>query len=736
MIKDVPRFFIQWAVVLFAGLIALPAQAQEVSQTDSLKRLYDLTDPGSKARNSIAYEIAYQYGQISLNDSANAWLIRIEQDINRHQQPGNYFVASVYNLKSGTLYDMNRFDSSRIYTLKLEAVLNAANTSLSYEERSYVYNMLKIRYQLDGNYHKALYYATLVDEHSKGAAALDLLKNTLAIHEIYMHLDDKAHTLQYAKRAIEQAKHLDKKDDDWKSTAYIQVGQYYRITGNYPLALRLLDTALQLMPVNSLDLSNNYLTGNIYLEKATCLHELKDYPASITMLDSAQRYARITDAGLLYLAIAQLKATLYRKWSNADSCKKYVAQMLALAAQYPNAETDMEVYMEAARSYAFLNDYKSALAVQEKYLNLRDTLFNQKKQQDINLLTVEYETEKKEKQIAEQTLAINTKRLENLELEKSLRLNALRYEYEKKQKAARSEEEKKQLRYEAGLRQQQIEHEAAFRRQQIENESAMAKARLTNLALQKDKQIADQQTVLNQRRLLNMGFASLAVLLLIAGGFGYARYRTRRRNEMLLSGKNQRIETLMQELQHRVKNNMQMISSLLSLQSNAIADAGARDAVLQGQHRIEAMSLIHQKLYLEETLNGINMQEYLEELVQGLVKSYTGNATNVKLQTDIDPVFVPVDTAVPLGLITNELVTNALKYGLTAAAPALQVSLNNNNGLLHLAVQDNGMGIQPGNARTGNLGMKLITALAKQLDATVTIRSEGGTIAAIQQQRL
>jgi|GEM_PF-6400107 len=251
--------------------------------------------------------------------------------------------------------------------------------------------------------------------------------------------------------------------------------------------------------------------------------------------------------------------------------------------------------------------------------------------------------------------------------------------------------------------------------------------------VKRDNLIAAQKNLVTRQRFYVFSAIVLASLFALTILFLIQRYRSKQKTTHLLAGKNERIETLLQELQHRVKNNMQMISSLLNLQSRTLADSEARDVMQEGRHRIDAMSLIHQKLYMDDDISSINAKEYLEDLVLGLMKSFSAKGAPVDLKMKIDALTLPVDTAIPLGLITNELVTNALKYGLTAPQPVLQINLSQQNGKLRLEVNDNGKGIQQEKQRTNSLGMKLVAALAKQINSMLTITSEKGTSITLQQ---
>jgi len=185
-------------------------------------------------------------------------------------------------------------------------------------------------------------------------------------------------------------------------------------------------------------------------------------------------------------------------------------------------------------------------------------------------------------------------------------------------------------------------------------------------------------------------------------------------------------DTLLREIHHRVKNNLQVVSSLLRLQTRATDDEGAKGALNESQSRVESMSLIHQNLYQKENLTGIKMKDYLEKLTTNLFNTYRVDNDQISLQMEIEDLNLDVDTVVPLGLIINELVTNALKYAFPQGRRGeLKVKLNQENNLLKLSVSDNGIGMSDSKlaSSSDSFGYKLINSFKKKLKAELDINS-------------
>jgi len=190
-------------------------------------------------------------------------------------------------------------------------------------------------------------------------------------------------------------------------------------------------------------------------------------------------------------------------------------------------------------------------------------------------------------------------------------------------------------------------------------------------------------------------------------------------------------EVLLKEIHHRVKNNLQVISSLLNLQSRSLQDKQYLEIFKDSQDRIKAMALIHEKLYQAKDLARINFAGYIRDLAASLFRSYKGTSAAITLQIHIDDVLLSIDAAVPCGLIINELVSNALKHAFpTGHKGEIYIGLSSNTEQkLMLIVSDNGAGF-PKNLdfqNTESLGLQLVNTLAAQLRGRVELNSNGGT---------
>jgi two-component sensor histidine kinase len=194
-------------------------------------------------------------------------------------------------------------------------------------------------------------------------------------------------------------------------------------------------------------------------------------------------------------------------------------------------------------------------------------------------------------------------------------------------------------------------------------------------------------------------------------------------------------ELLLKEIHHRVKNNLQVVSSLLDLQSRDIDDEKTLSTFMEGQNRVKAMALIHQKLYQNENLAAIDFSDYAKQLIKELAILYPsakGVSTNVQAK---DNTQFDIDTAIPLGLILNELISNAYKYAFEGKESGeLNVSLKALEGGKHLlTVEDSGVGLPEGFefSKAKSLGLRLVRRLAKQLYGEVEYTHNQGVRFAI-----
>lgn len=242
-----------------------------------------------------------------------------------------------------------------------------------------------------------------------------------------------------------------------------------------------------------------------------------------------------------------------------------------------------------------------------------------------------------------------------------------------------------------------------------------------------------------QRSIIILGFS--AIILLIFGIMLFLISKKRRKNAELMNEKNTIInkslkekELLLKEIHHRVKNNFQIISSLIELQSKDIKDEKAIATINEGQNRVKAMALIHQKLYQNEDITTIDFSEYCMQLIKEINSTF-GTKTNIAIELNIPEIFFDIDTAIPLGLIISEIVTNSFKYAfISPQKHSLQISLKQTKSINILEIKDSGPGLPTGvnftNSKT--FGLKIVSRLAQQLLGSAKYNYENGSVFTIE----
>ncbi|MCS6795029.1 MAG: tetratricopeptide repeat protein [Raineya sp.] len=250
--------------------------------------------------------------------------------------------------------------------------------------------------------------------------------------------------------------------------------------------------------------------------------------------------------------------------------------------------------------------------------------------------------------------------------------------------------------------------------------------------LKSEKKVIELQNRENQRQKVFL-FVGIAVLTILLLGVLWA-FRLKGKTAKKLAEKNQIIaksleekEMLLKEIHHRVKNNLQVISSLLHLQGH---HGGNPDEVIKkSQDRIQAMAIIHEKLYKSENLQSISLAEYVENLIAYFEKTYGLQEKNIRLETNVEPIFLDIDRLIPCGLILNEIITNSIKYafnGQNEGVISIEATLK--NGTCQLILKDNGKGLPEDFTpqKSKSLGLRLVDGLVRQIKGSWQVSNELG----------
>lgn len=253
-----------------------------------------------------------------------------------------------------------------------------------------------------------------------------------------------------------------------------------------------------------------------------------------------------------------------------------------------------------------------------------------------------------------------------------------------------------------------------------------------------EKKVFELQHRENQREKWLL-FGGIGVLTLLLAGALWA-FRLKQKTARKLGEKNATIaksldekEMLLKEIHHRVKNNLQVISSLLHLQGHK---GGNPDEVIKkSQDRIQAMAIIHEKLYKSENLQSISLAEYIENLMAYFEKTYGLQEKNIRVEMQVEPIFLDIDKLIPCGLILNEIITNSIKYAFNEGQQGIiSIWASLKNGICQLQLKDNGKGLPAdfNPQKSKSLGLRLVDGLVKQIKGSWQVHTQEGTSFSIQ----
>ncbi len=264
--------------------------------------------------------------------------------------------------------------------------------------------------------------------------------------------------------------------------------------------------------------------------------------------------------------------------------------------------------------------------------------------------------------------------------------------------------------------------ENKYKSKQLESQQQLS------TALNRESQ--SQKKQLRKEQVLRWTLVAGIICLLLLGTLAWYQYARTKTKNRIIQKQSVELQILMKEIHHRVKNNLQIISSLLDIQSLTLDNEAAIQAIKGSKNRVQSMAILHRFLYHENNIRGIMVEDYMKNLSENLFSSYNINPDKIKLETDIDKLNLDVDTMIPLGLIINELVSNSLKYAFeTAGTGKVFISLKEKENCLHLQVRDNGKGFPEAMIQQKQtFGLQLITAFAQKLKAKLDIYNDNGAV--------
>jgi two-component system, sensor histidine kinase PdtaS len=442
--------------------------------------------------------------------------------------------------------------------------------------------------------------------------------------------------------------------------------------------------------------ANDYEKREVEYSLATCYRVLKQYDSAevhFLKLLALQRKDRKVDLAVMNKMLGQL----YVEWEKYALAKPYLDKSLASGVFSKRALSHLYFMLFKADSAA--GNYLAAMDHLMKNKKIDEVLYYEAKTRENQELQIKYETEKKEREI-------------NMQEKDILLLKGLTQLQQKS-----IEQANLKLQYDSLAREQSIKL-LAVQSAKKDNELLLKQAGIKQATFQKNVTIA--------------GLAFLLVILALL----YNQYRIKQRNNKEISDKNLSLqhlltekEWLLKEVHHRVKNNLHTIVSLLETQSAYLKD-DALLAIQNSQHRVFAMSLIHQKLYQTENSSNINMSTYLPELLHYLRNSFDVRQ-RIYFTVDIKDIHLDISKAIPVGLILNEAVTNSIKYAFPRPGNgAIDISMERvAENRIRLCIADNGIGLPShwDTVQGNSLGLKLMRGLSEDIRGEFLIENANGT---------
>jgi two-component sensor histidine kinase/uncharacterized protein HemY len=488
--------------------------------------------------------------------------------------------------------------------------------------------------------------------------------------------------------------------------AYHFIGLVYRDQQMFELATSNYLKALPIFEEEQIITQIPYLLISLGL----ALQETKNFQEALKYFHEAlPYYLQFKDRWGLVELYNYLGST-YFEMNSLDSARIYFVKSLELSQEINKKAGECTAMNKLGEVYIYLQEYEKALEYLERASELNNEIKN-----DVSLVNILYNTGicyvysgnlSKGLHSLQQGLVLADSM--NLRYEKMILNKEISNAYSTLQNYSMALEH---YRVYADLHDSVYQEKAQRNMVEMEQKFQAEKRNIEISQLRLDN--AEQELNIRKQKSVRNLFVACFFFAVITGLLLYRSYKRKKKA-------NNEKEALLKEIHHRVKNNLQIISSLLNIQTEYVTDLNVIGAVQESQSRVKAMALIHQLLYQERNLTKINFEEYLKQLASTLASIFQKPGSDIKVVVHASNAYFDIETSIPLGLIINELVSNAFKYAFNGTGEGLiDIDLKSHSGDKYLLViADNGRGLPPGTDiySLNTLGLKLVNILTGQID--------------------
>ena len=633
-------------------------------------------------------------------------------------------------------------------TLNIDSIYHYANVALKTpigdledaEQRidaQYLIGLAEIRQK---NYSKALNIMENVAKRSKSMGYHQgERKGTTEMAYIHMKENKSLKSISYYEKAYGLAERY-KEPEGVVLELMVDLCLEYIKIADFSKASKLLEKAILVIDNPSVSQKTKCL---FYLNSALFNFELKDYEKSVGQFEIALKIAEESNNNRFQMAALLNLGNLYSGAYNTDHSK--AIRYMEKAIQVIERDTSLvNQHMGTAMtylgtSYYYMKDYKKTIAVLEKASALlaEEDFFNQ----GVTMAYLGYSYRKN-----------NQPKLGNISFNKALKKFFASIEESKNDGNSKvdighaysriAEIDSAQGNFKKSLAHYKLHVAYEDSINEETNIKLVERLDFVRNTAEKDKKIDQLVNQNNIQRLkakqqtfvelsLVAGFILVAVLLIVV----YNRFRLKKKALQIIKEKNEENQLLMREIHHRVKNNLQIILSLLSAQKDGHLNNAALNTVLtESQNKIRSMALIHQNLYKGNNFTKVDVDSYLQELIKNIKESFAKNKQQVDFQLHIDATEIKMGLAVPLGLILNELITNCYKYAFNTTKQEynrVEISFKalEDSQRFQLIFKDNGIGL-PNDfciEDSTSFGIQLVHGLVEQLNGKIEVLTDAGT---------